>query len=99
MFMSNPSSAAFWKRIDDACRELGYDVPFDLDSAEGNNFLNSNPLYYFKYLNKTTIVAELCSAIDLDITIAGSAAKKFYNYGYEAMLNYLNMKLNGRTSA
>jgi len=99
MFMSNPSSAALWKRIDDACRELGYDIPFELDSAEGKNFLDSNPRYYFKYLGKATIATELCSAIDLDVALAGSVAKKLYKNGYEATLNYLHTKLTDRRSA
>ena len=94
MFVSNPSSVAFWKGMDDACRDLGYDVPFELDSASGKEFLKTRHQYYFKYLSKKTIATMLCEAIDLDVELAGSVAKKLYNCGYEATLNYLNVKLS-----
>ena len=34
----------------------------------------------------------LCDAIDLDIEVATSAAKKLYKSGYDAMINYINRK-------
>ena len=99
MFISETSSVALWNEIQDMCRELGCDVPVDFGSTEGQRFLKRDPFYYFKWLDKKTIATRLCDAIDLDVALAGSTAKKFYNCGYEATLNYLNMKRKERNSA
>ncbi len=99
LFISETSSAALWKTMADKCRELGCDVPMAFDTKAGQDFLSRDPLYFFKWLDQKTIAVELCDAIDLDIALAVSTAKKFYKCGYEATLNYLNIKLRGRTSA
>ena len=99
LFISEPSSAALWKTVADKCRELGCDVPMAFDTKAGEEFLSRDPFYFFKWLDKKTIAAKLCDAIDLDVSLAGSVAKKFYNCGEEATLNYLNIKLKERTSA
>ena len=99
LFISGPSSAILWSNIDDACRELGHKVPMELDSDEGRKFIANNPIYYLKWLDKKIIANILCEAIDKDLSLANSVAKKFYKSGYEATLNYINIKLKERSIA
>ena len=93
LFMSNASSIAFWADIEESCRKCGCEVPREFDSAEGERFLEKNSFYFFDVLDKRTIAAKLCRAIDLHTEMAGNAAKKLYSCGYEAMLTYLELKL------
>jgi hypothetical protein len=92
MFITDVSSAGFWAKIHESCRAVGINVPHELDSAEGQKFLNNNKNIYFKVLSTKVIVNMLCDAIDLDIEVAASAAKKLYKSGYDAMINYINRK-------
>lgn len=92
MFITDVSSAAFWAKIHESCREVGVNVPHELDSIEGQKFLNNNKNVYFKVLSTKMIANLLCDAIDLDIDVAASAAKKLYKSGYNAMINYINHK-------
>ena len=92
MFVTDVSSAGFWAKIHESCRAAGVDVPQELDSVEGQNFLNNNKNVYFKVLSTKMIANMLCDAIDLDIEVATSAAKKLYKSGYDAMINYINRK-------
>lgn len=98
LFMSNSSSTAFWNEISDACRERGCDIPFALDSDEGRRFLEDNPNYYFDYLDNKSIATKLCEAIDLNATLATSAAKKLYKFGFDAMINYLDIKVGTKAN-
>ena len=93
LFITDISSAGFWKKIHESCREAGVNVPREFDSVEGQMFLNNNKNYYFDALNTKVIANMLCDAIDLDVEIATSAAKKLYNDGCEAMVNYINRKI------
>ena len=94
LFISETSSITFWKHIDDECRKVGFPVPKDLDSYEGQTFLDNNAFYYFKVLSTKTIASLLYNAIDLDVNIAGSAAKKLYKSGYDAMIDYVNRNIS-----
>ena len=91
MFITDVSSAGFWAKIHESCRAAGVNVPHELDSVEGQKFLNSNPNVYFQVLSTKVIVNMLCDAIDLDIEVAASAAKKLYKSGYNAMINYIRL--------
>jgi len=99
LFISEASSVALWTEIRNMCRNLGCDIPMNYDTEAGDRFISRDPFYFFKWLDKKTIVAKLCDAIDLDVSLASSVAKKFYKCGEEATLNYLNIKLKERTSA
>ena len=88
-FITNGSSTAFWTQIHEACRLAGVNVPKALNTVKGQKFLNNNKNFYFDALDTQTIANMLCDAIDLDIEIASSAAKKLYNSGYDAMINYI----------
>ena len=99
LFISETSSTAFWKEIHDACRSAGCNVPMALNTPEGTRFLANNKAYYFKCLNKNTIANMLFRAIDLDVALAGTVAKKLYTRGYREMIQYLDMKLNQKTIA
>ena len=92
MFVTDVSSAGFWAKIHKSCREAGVNVPHELDSIEGQKFLNNNKNVYFKVLSTKIIANLLCDAIDLDIEVASAAAKKLYKSGYDAMINYINHK-------
>ena len=94
LFISETSSITFWKRIDDECRKAGLPIPKDLDSYEGQTFLNNNAFYYFKVLSAKTIASLLYNAIDLDVNIAGSAVKKLYKSGYDKMIDYVNRNIS-----
>lgn len=94
LFITEVSSAGFWEKIHKACRANGVNVPEELDSIEGQTFLNNNPEYYFDALSTKSIANMLCDAIDLNINIASSAVKKLYNSGYAAMVNYINCKIS-----
>lgn len=94
LFITDIGSAGFWAKIHEACRAVGVNVPEDLDSIEGRTFLNNNPRFYFKALTSNVIANMLCDAIDLDIEMASSAAKRLYNSGYNAMINYINRKIS-----
>lgn len=99
LFVSEVRAVEFWKGIDDTCRKRGCDVPHSLDSAKGQQFLANNPGYYFTWLNKKDIATMLCRAIDMDVSLATSAAKKLSKCGCEAMIKHLNSKLSERMSA
>lgn len=99
LFISEASSVALWKEIGNMCRNLGCDVPINYDTKAGERLLSRNPFYFFEWLDKKTIAAKLCDAIDLDVSLAGSVAKKLYKCGEEATLNYLKIKLKERTLA
>jgi hypothetical protein len=94
MFISEASYAALFKEIDDECRKHGANIPMALDSPEGQEFLRQHPFYYFEILSAKTISNFLSDAIDLDVPLATTLARKFCNCGYEAMLNCLNENLN-----
>ena len=96
LFISDMSSATFWEEIRRACIKAGLDVPFELDSLEGQRFLYNNKGYYFKVLSTKTIASMLSNAIDLNIDMATSAAKKLRKYGYPAMLTYINTTVSNR---
>ena len=91
MFVTDVSSAGFWTKIHESCRAAGVDVPQELDSVEGQKFLRNNKNVYFKVLSTKVIANMLCDAIDLDIEVAASAAKKLYKSGYNAMINYIRL--------
>lgn len=93
LFITDVSSTSFWAKIHESCREAGVNVPEELDSIEGQTFLNNNPGYYFNALNTKVIANMLCDAIDLDIETATSAAKRLCNSGNEAMNNYIMRKI------
>ena len=93
LFITDVSSAGFWEKIHESCREAGVNVPREFDSVEGQMFLNNNKNYYFDVLNTKVIANMLCDAIDLDVEIATSAAKKLYNSGSREMINYINRKI------
>ena len=96
LFITDISSAGFWAKIHESCRAAGVNVPKEFDSPEGQIFLNSNnQSYYFDVLNTKVIANMLCDAIDLDIEVATSAAKKLYNSGCDAMLNYIHRRIMG----
>ena len=92
-FISDVSSTGFWTKIHESCRAAGVNVPAEFDSVEGQKFLNSHKGYYFDTLSTKVIANMLCDAIDLNIEIATSAAKKLYNSGCHAMINYINRKI------
>ena len=94
MFISEASHVALFKEIDDECRRNGANIPIALNSPEGVELLRQHPFYYFEILSTKTISDLLCEAIDLDVNLATTIAGKLWNSGYEAMLNYLNEKLN-----
>lgn len=94
LFITDVSSIGFWDKIHKACRAVGVNVPYELDSIEGQKFLNNNKNFYFDALDTKVIANMLCDAIDLDIEIASSAAKKLYNSGYNEMVNYINRKIS-----
>jgi hypothetical protein len=81
------------EKIHEACRAAGVNVPEEFDSIEGQMFLNNNPGYYFNALSTKVIANMLCDAIDLDVEMALSAAKKLYNSGLDTMINYINSKI------
>jgi len=56
----------------------------------------NNKGYYFKVLSTKTIASMLSNAIDLNIDMATSAAKKLRKYGYPAMLTYINITVSNR---
>ena len=96
LFISDVSSAGFWGKIHEACREVGMNVPYELDSMEGQKFLKNNKNFYFDALDTKFIANMLCDAIDLDIEMATSAAKTLYHSGCAAMTNYINRKISHR---
>jgi hypothetical protein len=93
-FISEAASIAFFKGLDDKCRKKHANIPAELYSPEGIEFLRQHPFYYFEVLSAGTISDMLYEAIDLDVPLATTLAIKLYNCGYEAMLKYLNDKLN-----
>ena len=93
LFITDVSSTGFWTKINNACRSFGVNIPDDLNSAEGQTFLNNNRGYYFKTLSTKVIANMLCDAIDHDIEVATSAAKKLYNSGHDAMINYIRHRV------
>lgn len=93
MFISEVSSMGFWDKIHKLCRAAGVNVPKQLDTTKGIEFLFNNPGYYYKALSLKTIADMLCDAIDLDIEIASTAAEKLYNVGYDDMIHYINSKI------
>jgi hypothetical protein len=95
LFITDVSSAGFWAKIHESCRAAGVNVPKEFDSPEGQKFLNNNTNYYFNVLSTKDIANMLCDAIDLDIEIATSAAKKLYTSGCDAMLNYVHRRIRG----
>jgi hypothetical protein len=94
MFISEAAYAALFKEIDDECRRRGANIPMALDSPVGQELLRQHPFYYFEILSAKTISNFFSEAIDLDVPLATTLARKFCNCGYEAMLNCLNEKLN-----
>ena len=98
MFVTDVSSAGFWAKIYESCRAAGVNVPEELDSNEGLEFLNNknNKSFYFKALSTKVIANMLCDAIDLDIEVATSAAKKLHNSGYDAMLDYIHSSIGDK---
>jgi hypothetical protein len=99
MFISSISSTHFWESIHTACREKGTEVPLDFSTAEGQVFLKNNLNVYFDVLDTKVISNMLCDAIDLNIKVATSAAKKLYEFGSDAMIDYVKHEANARTSA
>jgi hypothetical protein len=95
LFITDVSSAGFWEKIHESCREAGVNVPREFDSVEGQMFLNNNKNYYFDVLNTKVIANMLCDAIDLDVEIATSAAKKLHTSGCDAMLDYVHCRTRG----
>jgi hypothetical protein len=93
LFISSVSSVSFWEKIHNACRKKGLNVPLDFGSIEGREFLENNESYYFNVLSTKTISNMLCEAIDLDIEVATSAAKKLYTSGYDAMINCIRRRI------
>lgn len=94
LFITDVSSNVFWMKINESCRAVGINVPKEFDIVEAHSFFNNNKNYYFNSLSIKTIANMLCDAIDLDIEIASSAAKKLYYSGYDAMINYINSKIS-----
>jgi hypothetical protein len=99
MFISSISSTHFWESIHTACREKGTEVPLDFSTAEVQAFLKNNLNVYFDVLDTKVISNMLCDAIDLNIKVATSAAKKLYEFGSDAMIDYVKHEANARTSA
>lgn len=96
-FITNASSTEFWAKIHESCRAAGVNVPEALDTGEGQKFLKSNKNFYFNALDTKVIANMLCDAIDLNIDMATSAAKKLYNYGCDAMIDYIKRETKIRT--
>jgi len=99
LFISNTSSDDMWEDFNRECRKIDQTIPSEMDLPAGKALISKDPLYFFDYLSKKDIANILCDAIDLDVSLAGSVAKKLYKCGEEATLNYLNIKLKERTSA
>ena len=98
-FITNSSSTDFWGKIHESCRAVGVNVPEALDSVEGQRFLKNNKNYFFDALDAKVIANLLCDAIDLNIKMATSAAKKLCNSGCSAMLDYIRREVNAEMSA
>ena len=96
-FITNASSTGFWAKIHESCRAAGVNVPEALDTGEGQKFLKSNKNFYFNALDTKVIANMLCDAIDLNIDMATSAAQKLYNYGCDAMIDYIKRETKIRT--
>ena len=96
LFITDVSSAGFWEKIHESCRAAGVNVPKEFNSVEGQTFLNNNSGYYFKVLSTKVIANMLCDAIDLDIEVATSAAKKLHNSGYDAMFDYIHSSIGDK---
>lgn len=94
LFITDVSSAGFWAKIHESYRAAGVNVPQELDSPQGLTFLNDSKNYYFNVLSTKAIANMLCDAIDIDIELASSAAKKLYTSGYDAMINYIRLKID-----
>ena len=96
LFISDINSVEFWTKIYDACRAAGINVPEDFDSVEGQRFMNdsNNKGFYFNVLSTKVIANMLCDAIDLDVAMASSAAKKLYTSGSDAMIHYIYRKIS-----
>ena len=97
LFISSISSTHFWESIHTACREKGTQVPLDFSTAEGQAFLKNNLNFYFDVLDNKVISNMLCDAIDLNIKVATSAAKKLYEFGGDAMINYIKHEVKNNT--
>ena len=97
-FITNSSSTDFWAKIHESCRAVGVNVPEALDSVEGQRFLNNNKNYFFDALDTKVIANLLCDAIDLNVKMATSAAKKLCNSGCNAMLDYIKREANVKIS-
>ena len=93
LFISDVSSAGFWEKIHESCRAAGVNVPRELDSVEGQMFLNNNKSDFFNALSTNVIANMLCDAIDLDIEVATAAAKEIYTSGCDAMFNYIQRRI------
>ena len=98
-FITNSNSTDFWEKIHESCRAVGVNVPEALDSVEGQRFLKNNKNYFFDALDAKVIANLLCNAIDLNIKMATSAAKKLCNSGCSAMLDYIRREVNAEISA
>lgn len=93
MFISEVSADGFWNEIHILCRAAGVNVPKELDTIEGDEFLCNNDGFYFNVLSLKTIADMLSDAIDLDIETATTAAEKLYNVGYDDMITYIKSNL------
>ena len=93
LFISTYNGNIFWEAIANECRAVGLNVPRELDSVEGQRFLKMNPNFYFKVLSVKQISTLLLEAIDLDMNIAASAAKRLNEQGVYAMAKYLDLKV------
>ena len=99
LFITDVSSANLWQKIRESCRAAGANVPEDINLEELKEFMENNRTYYFNILSSKVLANLLCDAIDLDISIATSAAQKLYNSGRSAMIEYIKREVKEKISA
>ena len=93
LFITEASSANLGRKIRESCRAVGANIPEDSNIQELIEFTENNRTYFFDILNCKVLANLLCDAIDLDITIATSAAQKLYNSGRSAMIEYIKCEV------
>ena len=99
LFITEASSANLWRKIRESCRAAGANIPADSNIQELKEFMGNNRTYFFDILNCKVLANLLCDAIDLDITMATSAAQKLYNSGRSAMIEYIKREVKEKISA
>lgn len=93
LFLSNNGSVKLWATLNMKCVEKDSCVP-SIQERGYEEFAAQNPLYSFDYLSKKTIATIFYDHIDKNITLAGKAAKVFYNSGINAAYDCVNSALS-----